>query len=105
MFALVQHFPEERVVQIKAVAGNCDTLARLLVVWAHHLLELNVVLYSETSGVSERFGTGRDNVIIVLGNSTEDESEVCLLDGSREVVFRLTESDDDPDRGGCAISR
>jgi hypothetical protein len=95
-FTMVQHFPDERILQIKT--GSCYTehkLHRLLIIWAHHVLGLTVALCLEDGKVIRRFGGAYENVIIVAHDYLY-ESEICLLDGTRQDLFRISESLDDP---------
>jgi hypothetical protein len=96
-FTMVQHFPEERIVQIKTSAGSQEhQLHRLLIIWAHHVLGLTVVLCYEDGGVFGRFGEGHENVIIVACQFLYDV-EISLLDGTRQDLFRISGSIDDPE--------
>jgi hypothetical protein len=94
---MVQHFPEERIVQIKTRgASEAHQLHRLLIIWSHHVLGLTVVLCYEDGGVFGKFGEGHENVIIVACDIL-DHMEISLLDGTHQDVFRISGSLDDPE--------
>lgn len=64
-FTMVQHFPEERIVQIKTTRSQAHPLHRLLIIWSHHVLGLTVVMCYEDGRIFGKFGEGHENVIIV----------------------------------------
>jgi hypothetical protein len=96
-FTMIQHFPEDRILRIRTPCEYTGhRLQRLLVVWAHHVLGLTVVLCFENGKVFGKYGTGDVHVIIVAQEYSY-ESEICLLDGTQQEVFRISESVDDPE--------
>ncbi|KFY23763.1 hypothetical protein V491_02416 [Pseudogymnoascus sp. VKM F-3775] len=95
-FTMVQHFPDERIVQIKTNESRMHQLRHLLVIWSHHILGLTVVLCYEDGSIMRKFGEGNENVIIVACEGLGDV-EISLLDGRRQDLFCISESLDDPE--------
>jgi hypothetical protein len=63
-------------------------------VWAHHILGLNVSLYDESGKAVERFGTGRENIVILVEDSMDHDVdlEICLLDIDKDVAIPLAKT-------------
>lgn len=108
MLPLVQHFPEDRIIEIENGDGVC-----FLIAWAHLVLGLcvTVIRTSHISGTRsyqepKTFGSGSPQVIIRVGVvrrissvfSTNVKPSITLLaaaaDGKNEKLFRL---EPDPD--------
>jgi hypothetical protein len=108
MFPIVQTLPEDRKVEIVATGGICA-----LVIWAHHILGLNVIVTGLYGGENPRvarqvvFGTGPEQVIIQAADFTnsqlgghgydavsEYESFITLFESSLQDQLFTLEADD-----------
>ena len=85
----VQALPDDRYIHVVAKEGYAT-----VVVWAHHVLGLNVTLYIGQQAV--RFGQGREHVVFELptGQSpTDSGTTICLLNATADDdadLFRLS---------------
>ncbi|KAI9874044.1 MAG: hypothetical protein M1830_010257 [Pleopsidium flavum] len=91
-FLAVQTFPEDRIVHIVAHEGYCT-----IVVWAYHLLGLNVTVHIQDETV--KFGHGRGQVILECQPGSQETTSICLLtaDGSEEVFKIASDTEWCPD--------
>jgi len=100
MLPLVQHFPEDRFIHIEL--GSNDG-ACLLVVWAHHVLDLTVKVrtYKNDECTTSEFGSGSAQLVIdarSVVNWTIREPSITLLEnvpGTPEELLRLVPDPDE----------
>ena len=99
MFPLVQHLPDDRLIQVNLSSSNGVTL---VLVWAHWLLGLTVVIYQydhrgNGRGEKQQFGTGSAQVIIEVDSDSRPREGIVLLsvdDVGNEDLFRLASEPD-----------
>ncbi|OCK98634.1 uncharacterized protein K441DRAFT_674196 [Cenococcum geophilum 1.58] len=100
MLPLVQKLPDDRMIQIELT--YIDGLA-LIVVWAHHLLELNVVVYDHVTGgiglepLKKQFGTGNAQVVVEVGAPLGRPASITLMsviENGKDELFRLVPDTD-----------
>jgi hypothetical protein len=93
MFLVIQSLPEDRTVYIETLKG-----VPTIVAWAHHVLGFTVVVkLFDTDGTqqSRSFGEGLPQIVIdARNNSAAGGSEICLLSGTKERLFYLTDEED-----------
>ncbi|KAL9116338.1 MAG: hypothetical protein Q9187_007138 [Circinaria calcarea] len=95
MLPLVQHFPEDHLIEIESAKGVC-----LLVVWIYQVLGLStsVRIYRKEDCIETLFGVSPARVIIDTRSMDMEAPSVTLLatsaDGDREILFKL---EPDPD--------
>jgi hypothetical protein len=100
MFPLVQHFPEDRVINIEL--GSNDG-ASLLVVWAHHVLSLTVLVYTYWNHKRREYAFGKGDAQVVIDirsvvNWELRESSITLLESSpQQKAAELLKLEPDPD--------
>ncbi|KAI4124307.1 MAG: hypothetical protein LQ347_005788 [Umbilicaria vellea] len=94
MFPMVQTLPNERFIQIQIPVGkglNSGTSA--LVVWAHHVLDLNVLVRplgrNGKAIPNVRFGRAGLEQVCIEEVATEDEAAITLLDSSKEHLLSI----------------
>ena len=87
---IMQRLPEEHMLTVSEPKG-CITL----IVWAHHVLDLSVLLQGPTPAQNILFSRNMEsspNVIIQGTMITYQGPEICLLDRKREVQLRIDPS-------------
>lgn len=90
MFPMVQTLPNDRFIQIQIPVGqelNSGTSA--LVVWAHHVLDLNVLVRPLGKSANVRFGRGGLEQVLIEEVAMEDEAAIALLDSSKEHLLTI----------------
>ena len=88
----VQHLPENTLLKIRTMTGVIT-----IVVWAHHTLGLTVAV--ETVKEVVQFGDGSVSVYVdcrVPEDDVLEPPEACLLNEAKDVMFRVSESIEDP---------
>ena len=104
MFPIVQNFPENYLIQIKASQGVC-----ILLVWAHKILGLRVLVVGEGHRPALKLGEGNPQVVVNMDVSVSyfRESSITLLDSSvephEELITFETDSDESPIDGTWKI--
>jgi hypothetical protein len=88
-FVSTQHFPDDRIIRVR-LSNRRAFSSSLLIVWAHHVLGMTVHVTNDDGSISSKFGTGKESLILILRNHTTPE-DICLLEKSREEVFRIDE--------------
>ncbi len=81
-FFAVQSLPEDRLVHVVSHEGCC-----VIVVWAHHVLGLNVTVHIRDEMI--KFGQGKEQVVLEYQTKSEDPTSMCLLSADGEEVFRI----------------
>ncbi|KAL8869596.1 MAG: hypothetical protein Q9174_004158 [Haloplaca sp. 1 TL-2023] len=94
MFPMVQTLPDDRMIHIQIPVGaNIDSGTSVLVVWAHHVLDLEVLVQPrERDGHSSkpvRFGNSGQEQIFIEEVDPDDEASVTLLDADREHLLSI----------------
>lgn len=100
MLPLVQNLPEDRMIYIRLYYLEGITL---IIVWAHYVLELNVVYYNHKQRVSgeplkKTFGTGEAQVVIEFGSLDSASQAITLMsvtENGKETLFQLKPDTDE----------
>ncbi|KAL8927084.1 MAG: hypothetical protein Q9208_002630 [Pyrenodesmia sp. 3 TL-2023] len=94
MFPMVQTLPADRMIHIQIPVGKkLDSGISVLVVWAHHILNLEVLVrphgHKGRLGKAIRFGNSGQEQIFIEEVSPHDEASVTLLDAHREHLLSI----------------
>lgn len=94
MLPSVQKWPSERLIHIRIPVGeNLDSGISTLVVWAHHVLDLTVLvrLRDKYEGPTRiiRFGDSDSEQVLIEEVSADDEASIVLLDSEREHLLTV----------------
>ena len=94
MFPMVQTLPSDRLVHIQIPVGeNLKSGISTLVVWAHHVLDLTVLVRSrEITGQPPkliRFGNSDSEQVLVEEVGADHEASIILLDSRREHLLTV----------------
>ncbi|KAL8704852.1 MAG: hypothetical protein Q9201_002011 [Fulgogasparrea decipioides] len=94
MFPMVQRWPGERIIHIQIpVDAEKGSGASALVVWAHHVLELTVLVRScrnnEQSAKYMRFGSADLEQVFLEEVAADEEAFITLLDAEREHLLTI----------------
>ncbi len=94
MFPMVQTLPDDRMIHIQIPVGeNLNSGISVLVVWAHHILNLEVLVrhrgHKGQPGKMVRFGNSGQEPIFIEEINPEDEASVTLLDAQREHLLSI----------------
>ncbi|KAI4160140.1 MAG: hypothetical protein LQ342_005998 [Letrouitia transgressa] len=100
MFPMVQTLPSDRLIHIQIPVGeNIESGASALVVWAHHLLDLVVLVRPRTWDgrltKDIRFGGPELEQVFIEEVAADDEAFITLLDSQREHLLKIKP---EPDR-------
>lgn len=94
MFPMVQTLPNDRFIQIQIPVGEwleCGTST--LVVWAHHVLDLNVLVRplgrNGNAIPNVRFGRAGLEQVLIEEVATEDEAAITLLDSTKAHLLSI----------------
>ncbi|KAL9629102.1 MAG: hypothetical protein Q9204_005469 [Flavoplaca sp. TL-2023a] len=94
MFPMVQTLPADRMIHIQIPVGeNIDSGTSVLVVWAHHILNLEVLVRSRgrEGHLSKvvRFGNSSQEQIFIEEVNPDDQPSITLLDADREHLLSI----------------
>ncbi len=94
MFPMVQTLPNDRFIQIQIPVGEeLESGTSALVVWAHHVLDLNVLVrpLGRNGKVipNVRFGRAGLEQVLIEEVALEDEAAIALLDSSKEHLLSI----------------
>ncbi|MCJ1390074.1 hypothetical protein MMC18_002932 [Xylographa bjoerkii] len=94
MFPMVQTLPKDRFIQIQIPVGKyLESGVSTLVVWAHHVLDLNVLVKPICKDgkvvPNVRFGRGGLDQVLIEEVDMEDEAAVILLDSKKEHLLSI----------------
>ncbi|KAL8947809.1 MAG: hypothetical protein Q9222_005948 [Ikaeria aurantiellina] len=103
MFPMVQSLPGDRLIHIQLPVGDrLDAGSSTLVVWAHHVLDLTVLVQPRRSGGQEqrniRFGNSEVEQIFIEEVQADEEAFITLLDSQKEHLLTI-KPDPDVDNG------
>lgn len=88
MFPSVQSLPQDRIVHIRLPQDDTNAWGTCpLVVWTHHLLDLNVIVRRKTGTV--HFGDGTIAQIVIEELPIHDEPSVTLLDALGDELLEI----------------
>jgi hypothetical protein len=92
MLPLVQHFPEDRLIDLRTKYGICS-----IVVWAHSILGLSVSvrLNSSARGDTYRFGPSPATVFIDTYERSQGPSVTLLSASDKRKLFTISSVPDD----------
>lgn len=94
MFPMVQTLPSDRLIHVQIPVGeNLASGISTLVVWAHHVLDLTVLVRSRgTTGQPPkiiRFGNSDSEQVLVEEVAADHEASIVLLDSRRENLLMV----------------
>ena len=94
MLPMVQTLPNDRMIQIQVPVGdNLESGVSALVVWAHHVLDLTVLVRSrgmnEQSPKVFRFGNSDSEQIFIEEVAVGHEATIVLLDSHKEHLLTV----------------
>ncbi|KAL8942681.1 MAG: hypothetical protein Q9216_001535 [Gyalolechia sp. 2 TL-2023] len=94
MFPMVQTLPADRMIHVQMPVGEkIDSGISVLVVWAHHILNLEVLVRPRgQEGHSSkviRFGNSGQEQIFIEEVSPDDEASITLLDADEEHLLSI----------------
>ena len=88
MFPSAQSLPQDRIVHIRLPQDDAAAWATCpLVVWTHHLLDLNVIVQRKTGTV--HFGDGTVAQIVIEELPYHDEPSITLLDALGDELLQI----------------
>ncbi|KAL8751298.1 MAG: hypothetical protein Q9184_006114 [Pyrenodesmia sp. 2 TL-2023] len=94
MFPMVQTLPADRMIHIQMPVGEkLDSGISVLVVWAHHILNLEVLVrprgHEGHLRKVVRFGNSGQEQIFIEEVNPDDEASITLLDAHREHLLSI----------------
>lgn len=94
MFPMVQSLPSDRLIHIRIPVGeNTESGISALVVWAHHVLDLTVLVRprgeSARSTRNIRFGGSDSEQVFIEEVAADEEASIILLDTEREHLLKI----------------
>ena len=99
MFPMVQTLPNDRFIYIRFPLLN-DAGFTALIVWAHHILDLTVLVdYGTQHGSSKnhsRFGSSELEQVLIEAVDNLEEASITLLDSDKEKLLTI-KPDPEPD--------
>ena len=88
MFPSVQSLPQDRIVHIRLPQDDTQAWGACpLVVWTHHLMDLNVIVRRKTGTV--HFGDGTIAQVVIEELPYLDEPSITLLDALEDVLLEI----------------
>ena len=105
MFPMVQTLPNDRLIHIQIPVGDhVHSGISALVVWAHHVLNLTVLVRSRghdrQSGNTTRFGNSDSEQILIEEVAVDHDASIILLDSQRTHLLTIKP---DPDADGDSL--
>ncbi|MCJ1262295.1 hypothetical protein MMC22_002165 [Lobaria immixta] len=102
MFPMAQTLPNDRFIHIQIPVGDkLESGVCTLVVWAHHVLDLTVLVRRGRKGgkftTSVRFGQSGPEHVVIEEVAPEDDACIILLDSDKEHLLMI-KSDPDADQ-------
>lgn len=99
MFPMVQTLPSDRLVHIQIPVGaNLKSGISTLVVWAHHVLDLTVLVRARAiTGQPPkiiRFGNSDSEQVLIEEVATDHDASIILLDSGREHLLKVKPNPD-----------
>ena len=102
MFPMVQTLPHDRLIHIQIPVGeNVESGISTLVVWAHHVLNLTVLVRHRgnkgQSATNIRFGGSDSDQVLIEEVTADDEASIVMLDSQREHLLTIRPEPDAED--------
>ncbi|KAL8832356.1 MAG: hypothetical protein Q9191_000312 [Dirinaria sp. TL-2023a] len=104
MFPMVQTLPNDRFIHIQVPVGkSLQSGTAALIVWAHHVLNLTVLVksrgHNKPSTKNVRFGGSNMDQVIIEEVAADDEASITILDSDKENLLTIKPAPDE----GCAL--
>ncbi|KAI4196527.1 MAG: hypothetical protein LQ350_006510 [Teloschistes chrysophthalmus] len=107
---MVQSLPSDRMIHVQIPVGkHISSGVSALVVWAHHVLDLTVVVQlCGERGLPkryERFGSADVHQVFIEEVAAECDASITLLDAQQDILLRITSEPDEEDRLISSVRR
>ena len=104
MFPMVQTLPDDRFIHIQIPVGETiQSGTAALIVWAHHVLDLTVLVKSRgpngPSTKTSRFGGSGLEQVFIEEVAADGEASITILDSHKENLLTIKSAPDE----GCAL--